>query len=233
VIEPLAVLNAPPVTLAPPPLAMLVPPPRTLDWSPLAVLAPPPLTLAKRPLAVLPKPPVTLATKPLAVFSSPLMTLSPHVSNEISLSSNETTVGRLGKPMPASDDEVVRPATIARLERVREDHSGVLVIADNQIPKPSAIAIVVGPAPAADNMNIGAAENDIRSYHTNLRVGIDLYERTKQERMIGLDCGQLALQRGVGGRSTNYCTYSGREFTKARPGGRRRRIKNHPLAATI
>ena len=86
----------------------------------------------------------------------------PHISNEISLSSNETTIGRLGKPMPASDDEVVRPATIARFERGREDHTGVFVIGDNQIAKPSAIAIVVGPVRAADNMNIGAAENGWR-----------------------------------------------------------------------
>ena len=48
-------------------------------------------------------------------------------------------------------------------------------------------------------MNIGAAENDVRSYHANLRVGIDVNKRTKQKRVIGLDCGQLALERGVAG----------------------------------
>ena len=45
-------------------------------------------------------------------------------------------------------------------------------------------------------MNIRAAENDIRSDYAKLRVGIDADKRTKQKRMIGLDGGQLALQRG-------------------------------------
>jgi hypothetical protein len=36
-------------------------------------------------------------------------------------------------------------------------------------------------------MNISAAKNDIRSYHANLGIGIDINKRTKQEPMIGLD----------------------------------------------
>ena len=76
---------------------------------------------------------------------------------------------------------------------------GVFIIANDQIAKPGGTAIVAGGAGAADNMNIGTAEDDIRSYYANLRIGIDVNERTKQERMIGLDCAQLALQRGVAG----------------------------------
>jgi len=38
-------------------------------------------------------------------------------------------------------------------------------------------------------MDIRTAKSDIRPHHADLRVGIDVNERTKQERMIGLDCG--------------------------------------------
>ena len=41
------------------------------------------------------------------------------ITNDISLPSNETTKGRFGKPIPASDDQVVRPTAIARSENGR------------------------------------------------------------------------------------------------------------------
>jgi hypothetical protein len=68
-----------------------------------------------------------------------------------------------------------------------------------KLPSPVALKLsLVAPEPLTIWI-LAAAENDIRSYHANLRVGIDVNERTKQERVVGLDRGQLCLQRGVAG----------------------------------
>ncbi len=64
------------------------------------------------------------------------------------------------------------------------------------------MAIVVGHAGAADDMNIGARKGDIRSNYANLSFGINADKRTKFERGIRLDRGQPLLQRGVAGLQT-------------------------------
>ena len=114
----------------------------------------------------------------------------PLITDDIKLPGNQPSKGRLVKLIPASDDQVVRPATVARIEgrgRRNGSHSGAFVIANDQVTEPSAIAIIVGGARAADDVDICTPEDDIWSYHANLRVGIDVDKRTKQKRMIGLD----------------------------------------------
>jgi hypothetical protein len=100
-------------------------PPLTLERWPLAVLKSPPRILEESPLAVLPSPPLTLVPSLLIVLNSPA-TKPPKAARR-----------NLWK---TSDDEVVRPATIAGLE------PRGFVVADDQISKPGASAIVVGRA---------------------------------------------------------------------------------------
>ena len=71
-IEPLAVLNAPPVTTGDVSTSA-----QDAGLVPAGGVGSSAANACEEALAVLPKPPVTLATKPLAVFSSPLMTLAP------------------------------------------------------------------------------------------------------------------------------------------------------------
>jgi len=53
--------------------------------------------------------------------------------------------------------------------------------------------VVVRRAGTADDMNIRAAEDNMQSYYAHFRVGIDIDKRTKQERVIGLNRGNLGL----------------------------------------
>jgi hypothetical protein len=107
----------------------------------------------------------------------------PLITNDITLPCNETTKGRFGKPIPASDDQIVRPTAIARSEggrgrfRALGSLTWIFIIANDQIAKAARIAVVEGAARTADNMNIGTAKNDIRPSHANLRVGIDADKR--------------------------------------------------------
>jgi hypothetical protein len=182
-----ALLLYPPVTLVKSALASLYCPPLTLAFSPLAVLAPPPtgtglcstsgVVLAPadaRRLAIGyiitssadTGPPVcrlivgpSTDTRRVAlrcITRSPTDT-RPWTTDGVAKPHYQTPY--TGKSMLRAHDEVVGACTLMRTKIL-------LVIADNEVPKPRRRISFIGVARATANMDIDPFENNVRPTHT-------------------------------------------------------------------